>query len=157
MSIQKASNEDTEKRIAALEDRNAVLDVVASYCYYVDEGKTSEIMELFHDKAQINMGPIGRFKNKEEIRKFFSEILPNMGDETHHFTHNHLVKVNGEQASHKSYLDMILVSKGESAIGVGRYEDTLVKEKGKWVFMSRNIDVPYMFPLIKGEPIFPGT
>ena len=33
MSVQKSSNEDTEKRIAELEDRNAILEVVSSYCF----------------------------------------------------------------------------------------------------------------------------
>ena len=63
-----------------------------------------------------------------------------------HCVMNEIIKVDGEQATAKSYI-VVVRSKGESALvnGIaGRYEDRLVKQGERWLFAHRTVHFDLM-------------
>ncbi|MXY79937.1 MAG: nuclear transport factor 2 family protein, partial [Chloroflexi bacterium] len=55
---------------------------------------------------------------------------------TEHWTNNHVIDGDGEQATHRCYLNLIRGESGESIVRA-KYSDTLVKVDGQWKFSRR--------------------
>jgi len=63
-----------------------------------------------------------------------------------HCVMNEIIKVNGDQATAKSYI-VVVRSKGEGALVnglAGRYEDQLVKQGDRWLFKNRKVHFDLM-------------
>lgn len=144
------AEKDLEKRIQELEDREAIKEVVARYCYYVDKKKLEELMALFHDKVELNAGSLGSYHGKAEVRKFYGEIVPQALSDAWHLVHNQLIELKGSEATSSSYFEVTGIRKGEAIIGAGTYEDRLVKEGSRWQIITRVINIDYMVPLKEG-------
>jgi hypothetical protein len=144
----RTSIEDLEKKIAAIEDRNAIQELTAKYCFTNNERNIPAIMDLFHEKAELGT-PWGHYKYKEEVAKFFAAIF-NVATDMHHLTHNHIITVNGEEGSCVCHFEAEYTAGGKPIICAGTYDDKLVKENGTWVFMSRIIKLDYVVPLNEG-------
>jgi hypothetical protein len=141
---------DLEKRIQEIEDLEAIKTVIAKYCYYVDQRRLEDLMELFHQNAQVNVGPMGEYKGKGEIRKFYGEVVPQINSDAWHLVHNQIIEIKGGEATSCAYFEVNAIQKGEAIVGAGIYEDKLVKEAGQWFFILRDIRIDYMGPLKEG-------
>ena len=63
-----------------------------------------------------------------------------------HCVMNEVIKVNGDEATAKSYI-VLVRSKGEGALVnglAGRYEDQLVKQGDRWLFKHRKVPLDLM-------------
>lgn len=144
------AEKDLEKRVQELEDREAIKEVVAKYCYYVDKRRLEDLMGLFHEKVELNAGALGSYKGKAEVRKFYGEIVPQALSDAWHLVHNHLIELKDNEANSCSYFEVTGIRQGQAIIGAGIYDDRLVKEGGRWQILTRNINIDYMVPLKEG-------
>lgn len=149
MVTAQVSNEDLQKRIEALEDRNAIQEVTAQYCFATNGKNISDTLKIFHEKAELDVAPWGHFTGKEGLEKFFVGIW-SIASDLQHLTHNHVIKINGDRATGICHFEATLTIGGKPLICAGIYDDNLVKEKGIWYIMKRIIKMDYLVPLNEG-------
>jgi 3-phenylpropionate/cinnamic acid dioxygenase small subunit len=128
-----------------LEEKDAIRETIASYCFYFDGGEFDQWLELFTDDCVYDAGHMGMHRGKEGLRALVADVkktLPPGGKPAlKHCVSNEIVRVTGAEATAQSYVT-VYFAKGANEIVpglIGRYEDRLVKRGGRWLFQSRKI------------------
>jgi len=132
---------------SVLEEKDAIHETIAEYCFHFDGGEFDKWIELFTDDGVFDAGRMGVQKGKDALRAFLKNIrLTNGSPMMKHCVMNEIIKVNGNEASAKSYI-VVVRAKGEGALvnGIaGRYEDQLVKQGDRWLFKNRKVHFDLM-------------
>jgi hypothetical protein len=145
------SNKDLEVRLQMLEDREAIKELRASYCWTIDEGRLDEFLDLFTDEVEADFGDLGVFKGKAEWRKFVYERIPTFFSKMRHLIHNELTtKLEDNQAEGKAYFEFVGIREGNSFIGGGHYEHKYLKINGQWKIHNIKAVIYYMVPIQEG-------
>lgn len=130
-----------------LEEKDAIHETIANYCFHFDGAEFDKWVDLFTDDGTFDAGALGVQKGKDALRKFLTGIrLTNGSPMMKHCVMNEIIKVNGDEATAKSYI-VVVRSKGEGALVnglAGRYEDQLVKQGDCWLFKTRKIHFDLM-------------
>ena len=148
--------QDLETRVKALEaavqnlgDQEALRALRYRYHEYINEGKFAAIPDLFTEDGDLDFGYLGKAHGRAELGKFFggiSQVLSFIKQ----FVHNHTIQVQGDRGTGQSYLEAKTVSKGESYVVAGRYDDEYVKQNGEWKFKSMKVLPYFTVPLREG-------
>ena len=121
---------------SALENKDAIRETFAMYCYNVDDNKPDDFAALFAEDCVWEGGPIGKFEGREALRGFAAGINQQWGPNTfrHHLA-NHVVKVDGDKAHLTAYVNVIKGKAGDSiaVFASGRYDVDFVRQGGKWL------------------------
>jgi len=132
---------------AVLEEKDAIHETLADYCFHFDGGEFDKWVDLFTDDGTFDAGRMGAHKGKDALRAFLKNIrLTNGLPMMKHCVMNEVIKVNGDEATAKSYI-VVVRAKGEGALVnglAGRYEDHLVKQGGRWLFKTRKVHFDLM-------------
>jgi ketosteroid isomerase-like protein len=132
---------------SVLEEKDAIHETIAEYCFRFDGGEFDKWVDLFTDDGVFDAGRMGVQKGKDALRAFLKNIrLTNGLPMMKHCVMNEITKVNGNEATSKSYI-VVVRSKGEGALvnGIaGRYEDQLVKQGDRWLFKTRKVHFDLM-------------
>jgi SnoaL-like domain len=119
-------------------DRQAIIDVTIDYCWTLDTKDFDHLVEIFHPGATAFLGT-ERPNRDSIIEKIRGSLLPL--DATQHLVANHQVRVDGDTASCRCYLQAQHVRTategGVNYIIGGRYEDDLVRTPQGWRIMRR--------------------
>jgi hypothetical protein len=121
------SESTAEDRLSRLEDRFAIMDLVAAYCAAID-GRDLD-------------GFVGCFTADGVIRHADYGV-------TFHYPHSHAVVIDGPDAAHgtvTAHAEMAL--DGEAWLAAFRYADTYRREDGAWRFADRELACWYYMPL----------
>jgi ketosteroid isomerase-like protein len=127
---------------SALEEKEAIRDLMSAYCFYVDNGEFDKLAGLFTEDAIFEAGPFGRLQGRRAIYDFINAQVPRPGEgpARKHCTLNHVIRLSGSEARADSYVVVLReCSAGIMASLAGRYEDILVKQAGEWRFKVRKI------------------
>jgi len=115
--------------------REAIRDVLASYCQLCDDGRFAEWAELFTDDARLHvMGTTHH--GRAAVRSFIEAAQPPERRGKHLVT-NVLVALDGDRA--RTWSDYLFVDRNGTPTSVGRYHDELRREEGRWRFELREI------------------
>jgi len=132
---------------SVLEEKDAIHETIAEYCFHFDGGEFDKWVDLFTDDGVFDAGRMGVQKGKDALRAFLRNIrLTNGSPMMKHCVMNEIIKVNGNEAAAKSYI-VVVRAKGEGALvnGIaGRYEDQLVKQGDRWLFKNRKVHFDLM-------------
>lgn len=132
---------------SVLEEKDAIHETIANYCFYFDGGEFDQWVDLFTDDGTFDAGRVGVHQGKEALRAFLKSIpLTNGLPMVKHCVMNEIIKVNGNEATAKSYI-VLVRSKGEGALVnglAGRYEDHLVNQGDRWLFKTRKVHFDLM-------------
>jgi ketosteroid isomerase-like protein len=127
---------------SVLEEKDAIHETIANYCFHFDGAEFDKWVDLFTDDGVFDAGAMGVQKGKDALRAFLKNIrLTNGSPMMKHCVMNEIIKVNGDEATAKSYI-VVVRSKGEGALVnglAGRYEDQLVKQEDRWLFKNRKV------------------
>jgi hypothetical protein len=130
---------------SAIEEKDAIRELMARYCFHFDGGEFDQWLELFTDDATFDLGARGRFSGREALRNFLKAIpLTNGLPMMRHCVMNSIVRVEGDDAAARSY---VVVVHGGAQLGLtlaGRYEDRLAKVGGAWRFRERIVHFDLM-------------
>ena len=130
-----------------LEEKDAIHETIAEYCFHFDGGEFDKWVDLFTEDGVFDAGRMGVQKGKDALRAFLKNIrLTNGSPMMKHCVMNEVIKVNGIEATAKSYI-VLVRAKGEGALVnglAGRYEDQLVKQGGRWLFKNRKVHFDLM-------------
>jgi ketosteroid isomerase-like protein len=148
-----------EQRLRALEDRNGIEELRATYCFLVDDGKFDELVErCFTDDARCDFrdarGAIAPLVSTghTEIRAFFGQVVAALLGDMSHTVHNHRIVVDGDTARGECYFELTATSPAtnEAVVGAGRYLDRYRRVDGVWRFAERVAVIGHMAPLAEG-------
>lgn len=143
---------DLEEKIQRLEDLEQIRDLPRRYAHLVWQGKPIETVDLFCADGIVDLGPNdgGAIQGRENLRAIYSNKVGTDEMMLHPFVHNHLIDLNGDEATGVVYLDLRCTKDGESLMGSGYYEDQYVREDGIWKFKVRRLTMCYLVPPTKG-------
>ncbi|MGE0383109.1 MAG: nuclear transport factor 2 family protein [Gammaproteobacteria bacterium] len=122
-----------------LEDKDAIRDLFARYCFYTDSGQFEKYVALFTEDCDWDGGSFGRCQGREALLAY----LKAGGDASknlRHSTTNMVIEVQGDSATATSYVQVLGVE-GQAPVifFAGIYLDRLVRRDGRWLFAQRRI------------------
>ena len=112
---------DIAQRLQRIEDLEEIRTLRMTYHYFINEGMFDRVSELFTEDGALDFGYIARASGREEIAQTFLK-LPNNAQFVKQYIHNHIVKVDGDQATGVCYLDARYAQEGESLIVAAKHD-----------------------------------
>jgi hypothetical protein len=158
MADLEARVKELETRVQELTDREAIRDLRYRYHEYVNEGKFSEIPNLFTEDGELDFAHLGKAKGRTEIQKFFGALNePSAANKDRpritwvkQFIHNHTIHLHGSTGHGFSYLEAKPIYNGEAFLVAARYGDEYVQQNGEWKFKKMSLVPYFMVPLKEG-------
>lgn len=160
--------DDVSRRLRAIEDRQAIEELRATYCFLVDDGRLAELVdEHFTEDAVCDFRTVrGAEKlaflsrGRDEVRAFFTQAVPAVLADMCHMTHDHRIAIDGDHASGDCTFEVTGrdPTSDEPIVGAGRYVDRYRRVEGRWRFAARTAEIYYMSPMGAGwvkRPIGP--
>lgn len=137
-----------EQRIQRLEDRNAVIELCASYNRGVDEHNEALWLSVWHDDAEYLIGDTFGDHIGIEAIKGILHILRDYFHEMHHYATNIVVDVQGDRATALVDADVTATDKsGRAMMLAASYKDTFARRDGRWGFTRREVTLHYAAPV----------
>jgi uncharacterized protein (TIGR02246 family) len=135
----RAEQGSLEARLRQLEDREEIRLLLLDYGRHLDSRNFAAYAGLFAADGEW-VGGFGSVKGRAAIQAFMEK---NMGTgankaNNYHLLSNAVITVNGDTASAWSrWAFMVPGANGATIAQAGRYDDTLVRENGRWRFQKR--------------------
>lgn len=136
-----------KKRIRALEDKDAIRELTARYCWAVSRGDLEGIVALFCEDGEFVMNDRA-FHGRDGIRAGYGSGMPDPSPKP--FIQNHVIELDGDRAIGLCAVEIRAVQDGEAYTGAGHYEDEYRREDGEWRFARRRFEVYHWVPLRQG-------
>lgn len=133
-----------EKRIADIEDRIAIKNVVDTFSVLADRKDIDKQILLFTEGATVtsvvNGQPGMALSGRKQIGDAFRQFL-NLFETVYHINGQQTLTINGDNASGISYCLVTLIGnqngkKMKTTMGV-YYNDEFVKQNGHWLIAKR--------------------
>lgn len=134
----------------SVEDRFAIQDLFVRYATALDGGDVDGVVSCFTETATMESPVVGVKTGAAEIRAFAEQFAAfhRSGAQLRHVLSNFAIDVNGDSAEVKCYLTNILTRDGETRMGPpGRYDCTVVRADGGWLFQRRLVVLDGVFDL----------
>ena len=127
--------------MSALEDREAIRELLARYCFLLDGYHLAEFAALFTaDGEWISRN--GSAKGPADIERLLRGMVPEPapGKRRKHFTTNVIIDLAGDSATVVSNFLVVRDSDAGPVIAVaGTYDDIVVRTGEGWKFKSRRL------------------
>jgi uncharacterized protein (TIGR02246 family) len=134
-----AQNASIESRLRVLEDREQIAQVLIDYGRHLDSRNLAAYAGLFAEDGEW-VGGFGTVKGRANIQAFMEKNMgtgPNRAG-NYHIMSNFAITVSGDTATAWSRWAFVVPGeRGATISQAGRYDDTLVREKGTWKFKKR--------------------
>lgn len=135
-------------RLAEVEDRLAIRELVARYCFAIDDRDLSVLAQLFTDDAFFgsadgSMGVTGR----DAVLRQFEARYAVMGI-SNHVSHDQVIEFEApDRARGRVSLHAEVWRNGQAMITALRYTDVYRKSDGRWRFAERRLSMMYYLPV----------
>jgi hypothetical protein len=127
----------------ASEEKDAIREVMAEYCFRLDGGRYDEMAALFTEDGTWDTA-FGAATGRAAIAQQVRDIRARAGDNRPRAVHlvtNIAIALEGERAQVRSNWTVVQNSPEGPKIGSGgAYVDEMVKQNGQWLFRYRKID-----------------
>jgi hypothetical protein len=134
----------------SIEDRAAILDLVATYNHAWDFGTAEEWVSTFtrdgvferENRSSTGTEKVGIARGRDELREVYESKHDDWGTRSRHWNNNHLIEGAGDNASHSCYYMGMRAAADGGAPTVnssGIYYDSLKKTDDGWRFTHRKI------------------
>ena len=140
---------DLETRIDRIESQFELHRLVSEYCHGVDKHDLDRFLDIWHDDAVWEIGPpFGDFTGKSEIRRALVELIWPAWRETHHWTTNLVVEIDGDRAHGVCDVNCNGANPEDVALLVSAtYTDDFERRDGRWRIAKRNVVIHYFSPV----------
>src|SRR6185312_10015336 len=119
-------------------DKDAIRELLHSYCFCMDEGKFAELGALFAADGQW-VAPYRSARGPAGITEWLTQSVP-PSPRRMHYVMNSVIAVSGDTAVAKSnYLVMVEGPDGPVPSVCGTYVDELIRTAGEWRFRRREL------------------
>jgi len=127
----------------AIEEKDAIREVLAEYCFRLDGGRYDDMAALFTEDGTWDTA-FGAATGRAAIAQQARDIRARAGDNRPRAVHlvtNIAIALEGERAEVRSNWTVVQNSPDGPKIGSGgAYADQMVKKDGSWLFRYRKID-----------------
>ena len=127
----------------AIEEKDAIREVLAEYCFALDGGRYDDMAALFTEDGTWDTA-FGAATGRAAIAGQARDIRARAGDSRPravHLTTNIVIALDDERAEVRSNWTVVQNSPEGPKIGSGgAYADQMVKQGGRWLFRYRKID-----------------
>ena len=133
---------------AQSEDQLALKKLVDTFSNLADVKDVKAQMDLFTDDAEVhskNGDNVFVSKGKTDISKAFADFLA-LFDVVYHLNGQQTVEINDDTATGISYCFVTLIGNGRKNQSGVRYQDTYVKQNGRWLIKKRESN--FMFTTV---------
>jgi len=123
-------------------EKMAVMEMQYKYVRSVDERDVRTSVDVFHKNGKLWVVSAKEKRligGPPEIETFFKEIAARDFAFARHFITNPVVKIEGDKASFRSYYNTLFIHDTFTRVVLGFYDDTLVKDKGEWKLMEKQL------------------
>ena len=122
------------ERIARIEDREAIRDLLATYCYGIAAKDLEAVLSLFTADCRVEV--LGtEYEGETGLRSLYADSL---AVDPKPFVHNHWIEIqDGRSARGKAVFEIRQARDGKPESSVGCYEDEYLKQDGAWRFHRR--------------------
>ena len=128
---------------STLEEKEAIREVLAEYCFSLDDGRYDDMAALFTEDGTWDTA-FGTAKGRAEIAALARDIRARAGENRPraiHLVTNIVMALDGDRATVRSNWTVVQNSPTGPKIGSGGgYADQMAKEGGRWLFRYRKID-----------------
>jgi hypothetical protein len=132
------------QRVQALEDREAIREVVAMYSLHILNNETSKVPDLFADEGVFRIESANlRIAGREALIAFFNRMTPGT---TFPFAQTTAIFLEEDIARHIGVLDNPSYTENRKGYQ-GIYNYTLRRVGGRWLFTDRS------FVFLQGDPL----
>lgn len=138
--------EALRRRVRRLEDIEAIRALRNQYHSAINDGRYADIAALFTEDAVVELGYLARYEGIAAIDRGFRGMGERERFFIKQFIHSHLVEVDGDRATGKSYLEARYGRYGVSYLVSGRYDDVYVRRDGRWLFQAMIAELYYTVP-----------
>jgi uncharacterized protein (TIGR02246 family) len=129
--------------MTAIEDKDAIRELMAEYCFRLDDGRYDEMAELFAEDGTWATA-FGSATGRAAIAKLAADIRARAGADrprAAHLVTNIVIALEGHRARVRSnWLVMQNSADGPKIGSGGAYHDEIVERDGRWLFYYRKID-----------------
>jgi uncharacterized protein (TIGR02246 family) len=136
---QERGGQPLERRLQRLEDENEIRTLLLDYGRYLDGRDFKSYASLFAKDGEW-VGGFGTVSGPANIQAFMEKNMgtgPNRRND-YHLLSNFVITVNGDTATAWSRWAFVVPGQSGATIAqAGRYDDTLVRENGRWRFKKR--------------------
>jgi len=137
-------------RIQQLEDTQEIQRLLLNYGRHLD-ARDFKAYSLLFARDGVWSGGMGTIQGPAAIQAFMEKAIPGPNAvHNYHVLSNFLIDVTGDTASAWSRWQFVVPGPGNTAVVAqsGRYDDTLVREDGRWRFKRRvaSNDIPAAGP-----------
>ncbi|MER5185272.1 nuclear transport factor 2 family protein [Streptomyces sp. NPDC002896] len=116
----------------------SVRDAIGAYCHALDDGRVDDLVALFTADGVSALPGMEPVEGHDALRQLYRGLTPQAPQR--HLVVNTVVTEQGDRATALS--DLVFLARGESGWAVslvGRYEDVLRRENGRWRFARRSL------------------
>lgn len=148
---------DLERRLQRLEDLQAIQQLFIDYGRLLDAGDFKAYGELFTETGELLLGPMGRATGPAAIEELMSRTLAGQRGDSYHLVTSPVISLEGDTAA-ATVMWTVVGRRPDGTPHVtmlGRHEDVLAREGGRWRFARRRglIDLPARLPASAGAAI----
>jgi uncharacterized protein (TIGR02246 family) len=133
------SKEPVETRLQRFEDKEEIQSLLLDYGRFLDSRDFKSYASLFAKDGEW-VGGFGSVSGPANIQAFMEKNMgtgPNRAN-NYHLLSNFVITVQGDAATAWSRWAFVVPGQGGATISqAGRYDDTLVRENGRWRFKRR--------------------
>jgi uncharacterized protein (TIGR02246 family) len=127
---------------SVLEEKDAIREVMARYCFALDDGRFADMAALFTEDGTWQTF-FGKATGRQAIAEFAAGLRAHRTDNPraiHHVT-NIVITLDGDTAKVRSNWTTVQNAPEGPKVGSGgAYDDEMVKIGGQWFFKYRTID-----------------
>ncbi|GAA4301948.1 nuclear transport factor 2 family protein [Klenkia terrae] len=141
---------DLQRRIAVLEDREAIRELDARYCRYLDQGQWDELADCFTPDGTFD--GLSVVRGRSDLVRFFAGLADGgLTTFWHHISNLEITVHPGADDAHTtSLLWQPCVVDGVPHVAAGRYQDTLTRTPSGWRYQVKQVRFSYFAPLNQG-------
>lgn len=131
---------DPLERLVALQE---IRDLVIRYAQAFDDADWAAFGELWTDDAAFIVDGTATFEGKEALLGFLTTCLPD-DYQGRHMNPQTLIVLADDGLSATARTDVVWIPQNFENTILARYNDTLVKQDGRWLFQRRHeVPIPY--------------
>ncbi|MGE0384634.1 MAG: nuclear transport factor 2 family protein [Gammaproteobacteria bacterium] len=140
-----------DHQVRLLTDRAAIEELAARYAHAAARSDGEAIARLFVEDGSLTTHIPGAaplvLRGRDALRAYLGAMAPHSALP---MLHNFVIEIDGDCANATISLELRTVSAGRSLIGSARYDDTLRREDGGWLFVDRVATFHHLVPLAQG-------
>jgi len=124
---------DAVERLVAIQD---IKDLIARYAIHYDDKDWTAFAELWAADAAFVANGVA-FEGREALLEFLTTCLPD-DYAGKHMNSPPLVEIGNDGETATARTDVVWISQDFENRIVGRYDDTFVRQDGRWLFARRD-------------------